>query len=217
MMSKTTNKLSPEVRARAVRMVSDHQGEHPSRWAAVSSIAAKIGCTAQTLNEWVKKAEIDSGVRAGIPADVAERLKVLERENRELRQANEILRKASAYFCPGGARPPVQASVGAGHFRYWPEWTTDMARGRPRCMQDCGYLNRKAGLPRYLLLRFDRLRCLILTLEPTDRSAREGAAVVAAECLACRRDLTPCRRGGSATSSTCGTTRGTGRRSSRPD
>ena len=63
-----------------------------------SSIVAKIGCTAQSLNEWVKKAEIDRGVRGGVPTEIAERLKALERENRELRQANEILRKASAYF-----------------------------------------------------------------------------------------------------------------------
>ncbi len=97
-MSKTTNKFSPEVRTRAVRMVLDHEGEHASRWAAVSSIAAKIGCTAQTLHEWVKKAEVDSGKRAGVPSDMAEKMKALERENRELRQANEILRKASAYF-----------------------------------------------------------------------------------------------------------------------
>jgi len=97
-MSKTKNRFSPEVRARAVRLVFDHEKEHRSRWAAVSSIAAKIGCTAQTLNEWVKKAEVDGGMRVGVPTEMAERLKALERENRELRQANEILRKASAYF-----------------------------------------------------------------------------------------------------------------------
>ena len=98
MTSKTTNKFSPEVRARAVRMVLDHTSEHPSRWAAVTSIATKIGCTPQRLHDWVKKAEIDSRKRAGVPTDMAEKLKALERENRELRQANEILRKASAYF-----------------------------------------------------------------------------------------------------------------------
>ena len=96
--SKTTNKFSSEVRARAVRMVLDHASEHRSRWAAVTSIAGKIGCTPQTLHDWVKKAEIDSGRRAGVPTEMADRLRALERENRELRQTNEILRKASAYF-----------------------------------------------------------------------------------------------------------------------
>lgn len=81
-----------------MRLALDHEHEHPSRWAAIISISAKIGCTGQTLNEWVKKAEIDAGRRAGVPTDMAFRLKALERENRELRQANEILRKASAYF-----------------------------------------------------------------------------------------------------------------------
>jgi transposase-like protein len=97
-MSKTTNKFAPEVRERAIRMVLDHQAEYRSRWAAVSSIAAKIGCSPATLYDWVKKTEVDSGKRAGLPSDVAEKMKALERENRELRQANEILRKASAYF-----------------------------------------------------------------------------------------------------------------------
>ena len=97
-MSKTTNKFSPEVRERAVRMVFDNAGQHGSRWQTVMSIAAKIGCAPQTLNEWVRKAEVDSGKRPGVSSEMADRLKALERENRELRQANEILRKASAYF-----------------------------------------------------------------------------------------------------------------------
>ena len=107
-MSKTTNKFSPEVRTRAVRMVLEHGGEYPSRWAAVVSVSQKIGCSAHTLHEWVKKAEVDGGSRAGVPSEVAEKLKVLERENRELRQANEILRKASAYFAQAELDRPLK-------------------------------------------------------------------------------------------------------------
>jgi len=98
MTGKTTNKFSPEVRARAVRMVFDHQDEHGSQWATMVSIAQKIGCSPETLRSWVRQAERDRGERAGLTSDERARLKALERENRELRQANEILRKASAYF-----------------------------------------------------------------------------------------------------------------------
>jgi transposase len=97
-MSKTTNKYSPEVRERAVRLVLDNAGQHESRCSAILSVSSKIGCAPQTLNEWVKKTEVDRGQRAGVSSEMAERLKALERENRELKQANEILRKASAYF-----------------------------------------------------------------------------------------------------------------------
>ena len=98
MSKKHTAKYSPEVRERAVRMVIEHRAEHASQWAAIVSIAAKIGCTAQTLHNWVAQSERDAGARAGLSTDERERMKALERENRELRQANEILRKASAYF-----------------------------------------------------------------------------------------------------------------------
>ncbi len=97
-MTKHIPPFSPEVRERAVRLVREHESEHGSQWAAIQSIAAKIGCSGETLRNWVRQAERDGGVRAGLTTDERERIKALERENRELRQANEILRKASAYF-----------------------------------------------------------------------------------------------------------------------
>ena len=97
-MSKTTNKFSPEVRDRAVRLVLDNEGQHGSRWQAVMSISAKIGCAPQTLNEWVKRAEVDAGTREGVTTAQAQRVKELEREVKELRRANEILKLASAFF-----------------------------------------------------------------------------------------------------------------------
>jgi len=98
MTSPTMNKFSSEVRERAVRMVREHEGDHASRWAAMVSIASKFGCSPHTLREWVQKVDRDAGRLPGTASDVATKLKALERENRELRQANEILRKASAYF-----------------------------------------------------------------------------------------------------------------------
>ena len=94
----TSKRYSPEVRERAVRLVFEQQGEHESQWAAIGSIAAKIGCTAETLRGWVRQAERDQGRRTGLTRNERERLKELERENRELKRANEILRKASAFF-----------------------------------------------------------------------------------------------------------------------
>jgi len=93
-----SNKFSPEVRERAVRIVQEHRGEYPSLWAAVESIAPKIGCVPQTLLEWVKRAEIDAGARPGTTTTEMQRIKELEREVKELRRANEILRTASAFF-----------------------------------------------------------------------------------------------------------------------
>lgn len=95
---KKTPTYSPEVRERTVRMVFEHRAEYASEWAAIESMAGKIGCTAQTLHNWVRRAERDQGLRPGATSEERARIKALEREVRELRQANEILRKASAYF-----------------------------------------------------------------------------------------------------------------------
>ena len=92
------SKYSPEVRERAVRMVRDQTAEHPSQWAAIEALAPKLGCTSETLRRWVRRAERDAGRRPGLTSDERQRLKELERENRELKRTNEILRKASAFF-----------------------------------------------------------------------------------------------------------------------
>jgi transposase len=97
-MGTTTTRYSQEVRERAVRMVSEHRNEYPSEWATIASISAKIGCTAETLRRWVALSQVDAGTRPGLNSSERERLKQLERENRELKRANEILRKASAFF-----------------------------------------------------------------------------------------------------------------------
>ena len=92
------SKYPQEVRERAVRMVFEHQDEHPSQWAAITSIADKFGVSSETLRKWVRRAEVDDGLRPGLTTEERERLKVLERENRELRRANEILKSAAAFF-----------------------------------------------------------------------------------------------------------------------
>ena len=94
----TSKRYSPEVQERSVRLVFEHEDQHDSQWAAIGSIASKIGCTAETLRKWVRQAERDQGKRSGLSSSERDRLKELERENRELKRANEILRKASAFF-----------------------------------------------------------------------------------------------------------------------
>jgi len=97
-MSNKSNRFSPELRERAIRLVQEHRHEYPSLWAAIESIAPKIGCVPQTLNEWVKRAQIDAGEREGLTTSEREQLKTLQREVKELRRANDILKTASAFF-----------------------------------------------------------------------------------------------------------------------
>jgi len=104
----TKKRYSPEIRERAVRMVFEHQNEYESQWAAMCSISSKIGCTAETLRKWVRRSETDQGKRAGMTSSDRERLKELERENRELKRANEILRKASAFFAQAELDRPLK-------------------------------------------------------------------------------------------------------------
>ena len=106
--NKMANRYSPEVHARAVRMVFEHQGSYETQAGAIAAIAPKIGCIPQTLREWVKQAEKDIGMRDGVPTEERDRIKALEREVRELRQANEILRKASAYFAQAELDRPLK-------------------------------------------------------------------------------------------------------------
>ena len=104
----TKKRYSPEIRERAVRMVFEHQNEYESQWAAMCSISSKIGCTSETLRKWVRRSETDQGKRVGMTSSDRERLKELERENRELKRANEILRKASAFFAQAELDRPLK-------------------------------------------------------------------------------------------------------------
>ena len=107
-MGKQQQRFSPEVRERAIRLVREHTKDHASQWATITSIAPKLGCTAETLRRWVREDERDAGERPGLTSDDQARLKALERENRELKRANEILRKASAYFAQAELDRPAR-------------------------------------------------------------------------------------------------------------
>jgi len=134
-MNTTTIKFSPETCERAVRLVLDYERRHGSRWQAVMSISAKNGCAPRTLNDWVKKARVDSGKRPGVSSEMAERMKALERENREPVQANEILRKASACFAVAefDRRSKGWSRRWLLHLKLEPKWFRRLPRGTGSC------------------------------------------------------------------------------------
>ncbi len=150
-MNKKVTKFSPEVRERAVRLVREQRSEHPSMWAAIESIAPMIGCTPQTLHEWVKRDQVDHGERDGVTTDERERLKALEREVKELRRANEILKVASAFFAQSEldlrfkSRRPSSISIAT-------------PSGSSRSARSCGLPRRATdAMPRSFVIRRDAL------------------------------------------------------------
>ncbi len=138
---KKSSKFSPEVRERAVRLVQEHRGEYPSLWAAVESIAPKIGCVPQTLLDWVKQAQVDAGARPGVTTADAQRIKDLEREVKELRRANEILKLASAFFAQAELDRRLKGCTG------W-SMSTATVTGSSRCARFCRSPRRPIGAMR---------------------------------------------------------------------